>query len=498
MKLRDGAIIGDGRSDYTLETTSYDFSYIDKKFSILDVPGIEGTEKKVWNEISKAIQKAHAVFYVTSSPKPLQIGDDNVKGTLEKIKESLGAQTGIYGLYNKRIKNPIVLKKQLIANDEKESLGTFDKQMKEVFGECYEGHKVIAGRAAFLSVATCLLENSQICRDYEEQKKFLEMFSRQELEQKSLFDEFIYFILGDLIKDYKEKIKKANYTKAWKLTQSLIDTVNTYQKELEDFLEEITEKVEKSKKQIDKDFEDLQDRLKSGAKDRVSKFISQSREELYTYIEKYDCDNEDVKRKLEDILNNTEGLQHKIVDFYQKEIADYQERVQRIIGRFLDCLACSSQESFQFSTPIIEINTHSGFQFWGFVGGVGGVTVGVIALLSNPIGWTIATAAGIATIAGGAIATIKSVRSFFSTKYKKSQQKKAVDKDLSNAQKAYEKEVLKNLDSGKEEFLRQYVTEVQSFLDQRVEQTKTLLKYVKAFREELEHISDDIKREGGI
>ena len=230
MKLRDGAIIGDGRSDYTLETTSYDFSYIDKKFSILDVPGIEGTEKKVWNEISKAIQKAHAVFYVTSSPKPLQIGDDNVKGTLEKIKESLGAQTGIYGLYNKRIKNPIVLKKQLIANDEKESLGTFDKQMKEVFGECYEGHKVIAGRAAFLSVATCLLENSQICRDYEEQKKFLEMFSRQELEQKSLFDAFIYFILGDLIKDYKEKIKKANYTKAWKLTQSLIDTVNTYQK----------------------------------------------------------------------------------------------------------------------------------------------------------------------------------------------------------------------------------------------------------------------------
>ena len=74
------------------------------------------------------------------------------------------------------------------------------------------------------------------------------MFDRQALEDKSLFDEFIYFILEDLIKDYKEKIKKANYTKAWKLTQSLINTVNTYQKELEDFLEEITEKVEKSKK----------------------------------------------------------------------------------------------------------------------------------------------------------------------------------------------------------------------------------------------------------
>ena len=58
--------------------------------------------------------------------------------------------------------------------------------------------------------------------------------------------------------------------------------------------------------------------------------------------------------------------------------------------------------------------------------------------------------------------------------------------------------MLKNLDSDKEKFCRQYVTEVQSFLDQRVEQTKTLLEYVKAFSEELEHISDDIKREGGI
>ncbi|MBR2124564.1 MAG: hypothetical protein IJ934_05305 [Acetobacter sp.] len=121
-------------------------------------------------------------------------------------------------------------------------------QKEQVFGKYYEGHKVIAGRAAFLSVATCLLENSQICRDYEEQKKFLEMFSRQELEHKSLFDAFIYFILGDLIKDYKEKIKKANYTKAWKLTQSLIDTVNTCQKKTRRFFRGNHGKSGKSKK----------------------------------------------------------------------------------------------------------------------------------------------------------------------------------------------------------------------------------------------------------
>ncbi|MBR2124565.1 MAG: hypothetical protein IJ934_05310 [Acetobacter sp.] len=246
--------------------------------------------------------------------------------------------------------------------------------------------------------------------------------------------------------------------------------------------------MEKVKKQIDKDFEDLQDRLKSGAKDRVSKFISQSREEIYTYIEEYDCDDEDVERELKDILNNTEGLGHEIESFYQKEIADYQERVQRIIGRFLDCLACSSQESFQFSIPI-EINTHSGFQSWKFFGGVVGLILGV-AGVSNPIGLTL-------IVATSSIAIIKSVWSFFSTKYKKSQQKKAVDKNLSNFQKAYEKEMLKNLDSGEEEF-RQYITGVQIRLDEPVDQTKTLLENVQAFSKKLRHISADIKREGGI
>ncbi len=46
-KLQDGAIIGDGRSDFTLETRSYTLKHNNKTFTLLDVPGIEGDEKKV-------------------------------------------------------------------------------------------------------------------------------------------------------------------------------------------------------------------------------------------------------------------------------------------------------------------------------------------------------------------------------------------------------------------------------------------------------------------
>ncbi|MFP6092243.1 AAA family ATPase [Helicobacter pylori] len=44
-KLQDGAIIGDGRSDFTLETKSYTLKHNNKTFTLLDVPGIESDEK---------------------------------------------------------------------------------------------------------------------------------------------------------------------------------------------------------------------------------------------------------------------------------------------------------------------------------------------------------------------------------------------------------------------------------------------------------------------
>ncbi|GAA6987250.1 hypothetical protein ID0090_03400 [Helicobacter pylori] len=44
--MQDGAAIGDGRSDFTQKTKSYTFKHGDQNFVLLDVPGIEGDEKK--------------------------------------------------------------------------------------------------------------------------------------------------------------------------------------------------------------------------------------------------------------------------------------------------------------------------------------------------------------------------------------------------------------------------------------------------------------------
>lgn len=121
-RLSDGKIIGDGRSDFTRETTPYAFNINNQKFQILDVAGIEGDESQVINSIDSASKKAHCMFYITRSPIPPQKGDDGKKGTLEKIKEHLGTQAEIYTIFNKPINNPRNLEQALINDDERQSL----------------------------------------------------------------------------------------------------------------------------------------------------------------------------------------------------------------------------------------------------------------------------------------------------------------------------------------------------------------------------------------
>ncbi len=190
-KFQDGAIIGDGRSDFTLKTRSYSFQYNHQNFTLLDVPGIEGDEKKVIQQISNATQKAHAIFYVTKTPTPPQKGEEGKEGTIEKIQKQLDSQTEVWTIFNKPITSPRALKDKLINENEKESLKTLDEKMKGVLGEHYKGHKVVSAQAAFYGLSSALLPESDF---YKNKQKFLKDFKAGELLYQSHFK-----LLGEFI-----------------------------------------------------------------------------------------------------------------------------------------------------------------------------------------------------------------------------------------------------------------------------------------------------------
>ncbi len=183
-KLQDGAIIGDGRSDFTLKARSYSFQYNHQNFILLDVPGIEGDEKKVIEQISNATQKAHAIFYVTKTPNSPQKGEEGKRGTIEKIQKQLGLQTEVWTIFNKPINSPRAFKDGLINESEKESLKILNKKMKNILGKHYEGHQIVSAQAAFYGLSSALLPETDF---YKNKQKFLEFFKVEELLLKSQF-----------------------------------------------------------------------------------------------------------------------------------------------------------------------------------------------------------------------------------------------------------------------------------------------------------------------
>lgn len=212
--LQDGAIIGDGRSDFTLKTRSYPFQYNHQTFTLLDVPGIEGNEKKVIDQISNATQKAHAIFYVTKTPNPPQKGEEGKRGTIEKIQKQLDSQTEVWAIYNKPITSPRALKDKLINENEKESLKILNKEMKNILGKHYMGHQIVSAQMAFYGLASALIPESDF---YKNKQKFLEVFKEEEwLLYKSRFQQLGEFITETLLENSHAKIIESNCNKALK------------------------------------------------------------------------------------------------------------------------------------------------------------------------------------------------------------------------------------------------------------------------------------------
>lgn len=183
-ELQDGVVIGDGRSDFTLETKSYTLKHNNQNFVLLDVLGIEGDEKKVKQQIFNATKKAHAIFYVTKTPAPPQKGEERKEGTIEKIQNQLDSQTEVYTLFNKPINSPRALKDGLIDENEKESLKILNEKMKAILGKHYKGHQIVSAQAAFYGLSSALLPETDF---YKNKQKFLAIFKVEELLLKSQF-----------------------------------------------------------------------------------------------------------------------------------------------------------------------------------------------------------------------------------------------------------------------------------------------------------------------
>ncbi len=422
--MQDGAIIGDGRSDFTLKTRSYSFQYHHQNFILLDVPGIEGSEKKVIDQISNATQKAHAIFYVTKTPNPPQKGEEGKRGTIEKIQRQLGSQTEVWTIFNKPINSPRALKDELVNENEKESLKILNKEMKNILGKHYMGYKAVSAQAAFYGLAQALIPETDF---YEKKQKFLKDFKAEELLYQSRFKPLAEFITETLLKNSRAKIIQSNCNKALKVVEQLQKAIEiTIEKRIDPMIKEAQEHQQEARYNLDRSTEKFILNLTNSAFSKIDQFKSDFRKEMHERIERGIGDGECKEIFKNELIQGIETL-HEDIKWRFRECekrfdGEIKEAIKQLEYRIKDSLAMLECISIDRGFNL-NFDTDIGIDGTKLATSIGGLSL----LFLTPIVGEFALIAGV----GLAFVGIgKAVWSFFDSDYKKSQQKKEVDKNL--------------------------------------------------------------------
>lgn len=441
---KDGNIIGDGRSDYTRKATTYKFTVDGQAFALIDVPGIEGDETKVNEQIGNAVKRAHAVFYVTGKAAPPQTGEAGRPGTLEKIKAHLGAQTEIWTVFNKRIMNPKALPKGELANaDEQASLADLDATMGKQLGKYYQGTLILSALPAFLAAASCLVSGS---KEAESREKFLATMSANTLLKKSGLERFCHLLTRDLLGNYETKIRHSNLNKLSVAIDQVCREVDRQRRE--HFLPlalDLQHEAEHASLQLDNAVKVLKNRLTEVGEKAIRAFETEVRKKAYLQIEG-NISNDDFKSSLREIMKaQQQRLQKELSVAMQIRVGQFQSDVLQVVERFQQH-ANDLQDSYEqlhksrlVDEFTLDFKLDNGIKLYGLLAAI----TGGILMIWNPVGWWLTSLSAITLLAG----LFKSVWGYFSSSYRMGQQRKSTDDNLDSACKQIRKSLRESLES---------------------------------------------------
>ncbi|GAA7571518.1 hypothetical protein ckin36_12920 [Helicobacter pylori] len=319
-------------SDFTLKTQSYSFQYNHQNFVLLDVPGIEGSEQKVVDQISNATQKAHAIFYVTKTPNPPQKGEEGKRGTIEKIQRQLDSQTEVWTIFNKPINSPRALKDELVNESEKESLKILNKEMKNILGKHYMGYKAVSAQAAFYGLSQALIPET----DFDKKKqKFLKDFKAEELLYQSHFKPLVEFIAEELLKNSRAKIIQSNCNKALKVVEELQNTIKTMiEKQIDPMIKARQEYKEEIDDNLDRSTEKFISDLEKSAFSKINQFEFNFRKEMHERIERGIGNNE-----CKEIFDNElKQRKTKLIEDIERRFKECEEQFRGSVGKNIEQL----------------------------------------------------------------------------------------------------------------------------------------------------------------
>ncbi len=328
--------------------------------------------------------------------------------------------------------------------------------------------------------------------DFDEKKqKFLEIFKVEELLYKSHFKPLGEFIAEELLKNSRAKIIQSNCNKALKVVEQLQKAIEiTIEKRIDPMIKEAQEHQQEARFNLDRSTEKFISDLTNSAHNEIDQFKSDFRIEMHERIER-DIGNNECKEIFENeceqrVKELGENIERRFKECEEQFRGSVGKNIEQLEERIKDSLAMLERiginsGNFDFNT---DFNTDSGIDMIGLFSSIGGL----VLLLITPIVGEFALIAGV----GLAFVGIgKAVWGFFDSDYKKSQQRKEVDKKLDEVCKGHAENVKSRIENYKNGALGM-IKELNAGFNKLVDHYERMKGQLKEAHEKLGYISHSI------
>lgn len=385
----DGRNIGEGYKDFTKTVNKVVYNNI----NLMDMPGIEGREHRVINNIHKAVNKSHIVFYVIGTNKEPE------EHTISKIRKFLKDNVKVYSIINARGKPTVYkFKKELKDKNIATVENRVEKKFSELLGNNYSGNIVVNGHLA-------LLKNDRITkgRFANDQVKALEIFG-----SKSIIEEFsniqeIYKLLDSFGKNISNEIVISNSYKFIKSLGYILSNILREKKNFDLFLKEVNGLAEKYLEEVDKVVCKYESEILSSLDVNINSMRVDLKKAVANGIDNGDSESsikinlDKIKEKQAKKLNeNTQNLLSSMKEEIEEKIQEFKNRMSlqmqflNLKGDFdLGSILESLEINFKYVLgQVLDV----GLSIWGVVLAFGinpilGVVAGVLALARKIWDW---------------------------------------------------------------------------------------------------------------
>ncbi|WP_196481354.1 hypothetical protein [Burkholderia diffusa] len=427
----DGRIIGTGEADFTKGNTVYTLNHKGRRFQLLDVPGIEGDERRYAGMVEEAVAKAHLVVYVNGTNKKPE------KATAEKIHSYLHWGTQVYPVVNVRGNADAYEFEEDRASLEshggtlealKQTIGVLDAVLPEgvlLPGNCVQGLLAFASLAVDSSSGRTTIHPSRDRDLVIQQRNYRKYFASYDAMFEFSQLGAIAKLIDSKLPRFREDIIESNKVKVRQLLSDSVGKLQSALGEHQRFMMDVRPSFKDCRDLVETSLTTFERLLERGLSNRWSDFFNDLSEYADAIVAENYGENDVITSKLK---RKSTDLQIKVAndlrEHLQALLEDLQMRAREAMQRLvtdvqrLQFLQSMKLDADAGSTPfhVDQLDMSLSLKEWG------GIALNIASYAAT--GATIGSAFPvIGTLIGGAVGALVgalvSVAGFFMSKEKR-------------------------------------------------------------------------------